>query len=142
VSLEEYYIGTEGRCEFYLFIPPFYRLILVAKPPLFPYAIWGVYERTLTDRARSNNAREGMNNAINLHFEVMHPPMSAFIPLLASFHCGIMADFRDLNAKRQISRPNRKWKEMYARKLQIVEDIANYDDIGNYLSALASTLQL
>jgi hypothetical protein len=58
------------------------------------------------------------------------------------FHTGVLADMRYLNAKRQILKTNKKWAESDERKLIIVQDFANYHEIGNYLAAIADTLLL
>jgi hypothetical protein len=53
-----------------------------------------------------------------------------------------MADLRDLQAKRQIVKHNKKWAEFDVVKLAIVQDFGSYDDVLGYLAAIAANLVL
>jgi hypothetical protein len=140
--LETNYIGAASLREFYFLVFIYIAVFLVGAKPLFPYAVWGVYTRTLEGRARTNNAAEGMNNAMNLHFSHSHPTLGSFIQSLRTFTTGVMADFRDLNAKRAIIRHNKKWDALDEQKRAIVQDFDSYDEIKDYLAAIAATLLL
>lgn len=109
---------------------------------MFPFSVWGVYLRTLEGRARTNNAAEGLHNSINRHFETLHPSLGNFIKLLASFHQGVIADYRELSLGKTVSSSNRKSIEHDKNILFAVESFDKYKDIGEYLAAIGAHLCL
>ena len=60
------------------------RLILCARriAPLFPPAVWKVYDATLTGRERTNNVCEGWNNAFATMVGHHHPSLCCLIGAL------------------------------------------------------------
>lgn len=110
--------------------------------PRYPYSVWGVYQRTLDGVARTNNAAEGLNNAINRHFEHAHPSLYSFIDSLSSFHLSVLADLRDLSVGKQVSKTNSKWAKFDEAKLEIVKTFDSYIQIGDYLAAIGSHIML
>ena len=57
-------------------------LVDIAEQPLFDLAFWNMYDQTIGDLLRTNNAAEGWHRRFQANVEAYHPNFWKFIDIL------------------------------------------------------------
>ena len=109
--IEENYIGAIRRGRF--------------RPPRFPYALWGVYDRVLNSLPRTNNAVEGWHNRSNRHVGCHHADIWKLIDVLKKEEDLSRVDLVHIQQGRNVADPNPVYIRVNARVTTVVASYAN-----------------
>ena len=110
------------------------------RAPLFDLALWNMYDQTIGDLPRTNNAAEGWHRRFQANVGAYHPNVWKFIDILkreqSLNHVNISQARTDHQPKPQRRRYNRR-----RRIKNIVQDYHNRDRL-QYLLGLAHNVSM
>lgn len=112
------------------------------RNPLFPTAMWNVYQRTLDGDSRTNNYAEASHRSLQGLFRVQHPDLLKFIEKLKlSQHTKDAALERYIAGHDDQPRKRNEYKENDRRILRILNRI-NSQTLTHTLRGLAHTYEM
>lgn len=106
------------------------------QPPLFPIDIWNVYDRTLNQQHRTNNAVEGWHRGFQATCGIHFPNIFRFIDAIKRQQALHNFEITQLVAGNPVNRQNRRYAMMDVRIRTIAQDYANRNTI-EYLRGIA-----
>lgn len=97
-----------------------------AVAPRYPPPLWNVYNATVNDTAKTNNASEGWHNRFRLLLGKHHPDMYTFLKEIQKEQADTEVSIAELSLGKKVkAAPKKKWLELQAR----VRSVAlRYDD--------------
>ena len=116
--------------------PGGYRLI-----PLFELGLWNMYNQTLNDLPRTNNAVEGWHHSFPANAGAYHPNFWKFIDILKREQNLTQVNIAQAQAGHQPEPQRRRYLESNQRIKNIVQDYHNRD-IMQYLRGLAHNISI
>lgn len=113
----------------------------VRAQPVFPYSVWGVRDRTLAGRDRTNNFAEAFHRSMQLSFGVAHPVIWKFIDGLKKLQKLYDAEYERFVGGHSPPRKRKRYEEADER---IMKKVQNYDgtNIMEYLRGLAHNYRM
>lgn len=105
-------------------------------PPLFPYEVWSVYERTLLGSDRTNNFAEACHKKLQQGYGVAHPELFKFIGNLKIIQKTYDADYERYVAGYEPPQKRKRYEEADER---ILNKVSNYEqaNMWEYLRGLS-----
>ena len=108
---------------------------------LFQREFWNVYERTRSGLARTNNAVEAWHRGLCDSFNMQHPKIWKFITSLREEQNHRDTVMEGLIAGNQPQPIRRRYRELQARILTIVNDFDNRE-VNDYVRGIAHNITL
>ena len=114
-------------------------------PPLFPPAIWNVYDRTLRGADRTNNICEGWNHAFNMLVGQRHPPLYMAIDCLqkdyATVKSQIMKSQNGTPLKQRVRNEVRKYNNNVTTLCRQYQNGVYANNIDDYLRRISHNIR-
>ena len=111
------------------------------RVPLFELGLWNMYNQTLDDLPRTNNAVEGWHRSFQANVGAYHPNFWKFIDILKCEQNLTQVNIAQARAGHQPEPQRRRYLDINQRIKNIVQDYHNYD-IMQYLRDLAHNISI
>ena len=112
-----------------------------AVKPLFDLALWNMYDQTIGDLLRTNNAVEGWHRRFQANVGAYHPNFWKFIDILKREQSLNHVNISQARAGHQPEPQRRRYQDSNRRIKNIVQDYHNMDRL-QYLRGLAHNISM
>ena len=116
-------------------------LVDIAEQPLFDLALWNMYDQTIGDLLRTNNAVEGWHRRFQANVGAYHPNFWKFIDILKREQSLNHVNISQARAGHQPEPQRRRYEDSNRRIKNIVQDYHNIDRL-QYLRGLAHNISM
>ena len=116
-------------------------LVDIAEQPLFDLALWKMYDQTIGDLLRTNNAVEGWHRRFQANVGAYHPNFWKFIDILKREQSLNHVNISQARAGHQPEPQRRCYQDSHRRIKNIVQDYHNMDRL-QYLRGLAHNISM
>ena len=116
-------------------------LVDIAEQPLFDLALWNMYDQTIGDLLRTNNAVEGWHRRFQANVGAYHPNFGKFIDILKREQSLNYVNISQAQAGHQPEPQRRRYQDSNRRIKNIVQDNHNRDRL-QYLRGLAHNISM
>ena len=116
-------------------------LVDIAEQPLFDLALWNMYDQTIGDLLRTNNAVEGWHRRFQANVGAYHPNFWKFIDILKREQSLNHVNISQARAGHQPEPQRRRYQDSNRRIKNIVQDYHNMDRL-QYLRGLAHNINM
>ena len=111
------------------------------RAPLFDLALWNMYDQTIGDLPRTNNAVEGWHRRFQANVGAYHPNFWKFIDILKREQSLNHVNISQARAGHQPEPQRRRYQDSNLRIKNIVQDYHNRDRL-HYLRGLAHNISM
>ena len=111
------------------------------RAPLFDLALWNMYDQTIGDLPRTNNAAEGWHRRFQANVGAYHPNFWKFIDILKRERSLNHVNISQARAGHQPEPQHRCYQDSNRRIKNIVQDYHNRDRLL-YLHGLADNISM
>ena len=111
------------------------------RAPLFNLALWNMYNQTIGDLPRTNNAVEGWHRRFQANIGAYHPNVWKFIDILKQEQSLNHVNISEARAGHQPEPQRRRYQDSNRRIKNIVQDYHNRDRL-QYLRGLAHSISV
>ena len=116
-------------------------LVDIAEQPLFDLALWNMYDQTIGDLLRTNNAVEGWHRRFQANVGAYHPNFWKFIDILKREQNLNHVNISQARAGHQPEPQRRCYQDSHRRIKNIVQDYHNMDRLQS-LRGLAHSISM
>ena len=116
-------------------------LVDIAEQPLFDLALWNMYDQTIGDLLRTNNAVEGWHRRFQANVGAYHTNFWKFIDILKREQSLNHVNISQARAGHQPEPQCRRYQDSNRRIKNIVQDYHNRDRL-QYLRGLAHSISM
>ena len=116
-------------------------LVDIAEQPLFDLALWNMYDQTIGDLLRTNNAVESWHRRFQANVGAYHPNFWKFIDILKREQSLNHVNISQARAGHQPEPQRRRYQDSNRRIKNIVQDYHNMDRL-QYLRGLAHNINM
>ena len=116
-------------------------LVDIAEQPLFDLALWIMYDQTIGDLLRTNNAVEGWHRRFQANVGAYHPNFWKFIDILKREQSLNHVNISQARAGHQPEPRRRRYQDSNRRMKNIVHNYHNMDRL-QYLHGLAHNINM
>ena len=116
-------------------------LVDIAEQPLFDLALWNMYDQTIEDLLRTNNAVEGWHRRFQANVGAYHPNFWKFIDILKREQSLNHVNISQARAGHQPEPQRRRYQDSNRRIKNIVQNYHNRDRL-QHLRGLAHNISM
>lgn len=114
--------------------------IIARRQPVFSHQLWNCYQTVLQNRSKTNNNLEGWHRGFQYTLNSLHPGFWLFVKAIKREQ-----SLNELKMEQYLSGDNppmtkKKYRDSASRLLRVVSGYSDYDDVLNYLRAVAHNL--